>query len=314
MIPLTGTFEASLYACPICNHTRVELFCRVFDRVQKRNERLWDILCCLHCGFGWTSPELAEQEVEAYYAPDYLGETARAIEEFHSGRLARSRSWRKETEKVRLLERYLPRGKILDVGCGDGRFLWALDGERWERTGVDLARAAVELVRSKITDLSLISGDIFCAELEAGSFDAVTFWHALEHVSHPERVLARARDLLRPGGRILISLPAFDSLQARMFRRYWYAFDDVPRHLHHFSRAALDLLLVNSGLRLESHLFFSRLVNFHCLKHSLLNWSQERFNSRIPYYLLKPLLFGFPLVEQLSGEYGMATTIARKPG
>jgi SAM-dependent methyltransferase len=268
----------------------------------------------MRCGFGWTSPQLAEREVAAHYAPDYLGETPRAIEEFLSGKLARTRSWRKETEKVRLLERCVPRGRILDVGCGDGRFLWALDSDRWERTGVDLARAAVELVRSRIKGLSMISGDIFCADLEAGSFDVVTFWHALEHLSHPERVLSRAGDLLRAGGRILISLPAFDSLQARMFRRYWYAFDDVPRHQHHFSRAALDLLLANSGLRVESHLFFSRLVNFHCLKHSLLNWSQERFKSRLPYYLLKPLLFGFPLVERLSGKYGMATTIARKSG
>src|SRR5262245_32210590 len=305
--------EASMYACPICSDTRVELFCRVFDRLQRRREKLWDILRCLSCGFGWTSPQLAQQEVAAYYAPDYLGETARAIEEFRSGKLVRTRSWRKETEKVRLLERCVPHGKILDVGCGDARFLWALDSNRWERTGVDPARASVELVRSSIRGLSLISGDIFSADLETGSFDAVTFWHALEHVSHPERVLSRASDLLRPGGRILISLPAFDSLQARIFRRYWYAFDDVPRHLHHFSRPALDLLLANSGLRVEGHLFFSRLVNFHCLKHSLLNWSQERFNSRIPYYLLKPLLFGFPLVEQLSGKYGMATTIARKP-
>jgi 2-polyprenyl-3-methyl-5-hydroxy-6-metoxy-1,4-benzoquinol methylase len=282
--------------------------------MQGRTEKLWDILRCLRCGFGWTSPRLAEREVAAHYAPDYLGETARAIEEFRSGRLARTRSWRKETEKVRLLEGYVPHGRILDVGCGDGRFLWALDGERWERTGVDLARATVDLVRSRITGLALISGDIFCDRLEAGSFDAVTFWHALEHVPHPERVLVRAGDLLRPGGRILISLPAFDSLQARIFRRYWYAFDDVPRHLHHFSRAALDLLLANSGLKVESHLFFSRVVNFHCLKHSLLNWSQDRFTSRLPYYLLKPLLFGFLLVEQFSGKYGMATTIARKPG
>ena len=302
-----------MHTCPVCRHTRVELFCRAFDRVQGHPEKLWDILRCLNCGLGWTSPQLTEREVAAFYASDYLGETSRAVAEFLSGKLVRTRSWRKETEKVRLLERYVPRGRILDVGCGDGKFLWALDPERWQRTGIDLAQDTLELVRSKIPGLSLISADIFCASLEAASFDAVTFWHALEHLPLPERVLARARDLLRPGGRILVSLPAFDSLQARMFRRYWYGFDDVPRHLYHFSRTAMDLLLTNCGLSVESHLFFSRLVNFHCLKHSLLNWSQERFNSRIPYYGLKPLLFGFPLIERLTGKYGMATTIARKP-
>ncbi len=111
---------------------------------------------------------------------------------------------------------------------------------------------------------------------------------------------------------MFISLPRLDSIQAAIFKRYWYPFDDVPRHLYHFSRKALLLLLRQTDFEIERIVFFSRRVNFHSLKHSLLNWSRERTGSAVPYYLLKPLLLFFPLVEEITGSYGILTMIARK--
>jgi SAM-dependent methyltransferase len=306
------TTLASKNSCQVCHSANPEHFCAVFDRVLQRPEELWEVLRCKECGFGWTAPPLAEDEIAGYYPPVYLGNTGQALDEFFSGQLTRSRSWRKETEKTRLVERFAPGGKILDVGAGDGKFLWALDQEKWERTGVETAHEVVELVRSKMPALNLVAGDIYSDQLAPGKFDVITFWHVLEHLPRPRSVLARATLLLRPGGWLFISLPNLDSLQARIFRRHWYAFDDVPRHLYHFSREALKRVLQEQGLQIHASLFFSRLVNFHCLKHSLINWSEERYASIIPYYLLKPLLLGFPIVEKLSGKYGMLTVIARK--
>jgi SAM-dependent methyltransferase len=306
------TSFAGQNSCQVCHSSNLEHFCHVFDRVLQRPEKTWEVRRCKDCGFGWTAPPLDENLIAGYYPPVYLGNTSQALDEFFSGQLTRSRSWRKETEKRHLVERFTAGGKILDVGAGDGRFLWALDQEKWERTGVESAREVVELVRSNMPRLNLVAGDIYSDQLAPGKFDVVTFWHVLEHLPGPRRVLARAASLLRPGGWIFISLPNLQSFQARLFRRHWYAFDDVPRHLYHFSPQALERLLQEQGLQIRARLFFSRLVNFHCLKHSLINWSKERYGSRIPYYLLKPLLLGFPIVEKLSGKYGMLTVVARK--
>jgi SAM-dependent methyltransferase len=213
---------------------------------------------------------------------------------------------------VRLVERFVAGGALLDVGCGEGRFLWALDPARWRRTGVELSAETVARMAGRVPDLRLVAGDLDSPALEAGGFDVVTFWHVLEHLPDTPAVLARARDLLRPGGRLVVSLPNFASLQARLFRRHWYGFDDVPRHLHHFSPDSLARLLEAAGLAVEARLFFSRIVSFHCLKHSALNWSLDRFGSRVPYYAVKGLLFGFPLVEALTGRYGMLAMVARR--
>ena len=255
---------------------------------------------------------LSEEEIKHYYPPTYHGDTLQTIEAFLSGELQRSRSWKGEKEKGELVQQFVEGGRILDVGCADGKFLWALDPEKWDRTGVEFAEQTVRLVNEKIRDLTLIEGDLFSDQLPENSFDVITFWHVLEHLPRSREVLKRVHELLRPGGRLFISLPNFDSLQAQLFQRHWYAFDDVPRHLYHFAPRPLDLLLKENGLKVCKHVFFSTRVNFHCLKYSLINWSEAHFGSRLPYYMLKPLLMVFPLAERFSGRWGMLTTISRK--
>lgn len=298
--------------CLACGSPEVEDYCSVPDRLRRRFEETWRIRRCRRCGFGWTAPMPAPEELPSLYPPGYLGDTEGMLDDFLSGRLQRTRSWRGEMEKARLLERLLPAGKILDVGCGDGRFLLALDPARYERTGVDHAAPVLDSVRSRISDLRLIAGDLHTAGLEQGSFDAVTFWHALEHMPDPRRVLRRAAALLKSGGLLVVSLPNLQSIQARLFRSHWYAFDDVPRHLYHFSIRSLDVLLEETGFRVICRLPFSRRVNFHCLKHSLLNRCVRKKGGRAAYYALKPALFAIAALERLSGRPGIITVVARK--
>lgn len=297
--------------CSVCGSSNCELFCTAFDRFLGKRDPLWEIRRCRSCGFGWTFPPLEPEQIGDHYPAHYTGEVEATVRAFLSGRLLGSRSWRKETEKVRLVERFIPAGRILDVGCGDGKFLWALEPRRWDRHGVERNARVVDYVSSSIAGIRLVAGGVFSRELAPASFDVITFWHVLEHLPDPRRILKRLVQLLVPGGWVVISLPNLASLQARIFRHYWYAFDDVPRHLYHFSPPSLDLLLREAGFQVQKHLFFSPTVNIHSLKYSLINWSEETFHTRLPYYLLKPLLFAFQLVERTSGRYGMLTTVAR---
>jgi SAM-dependent methyltransferase len=300
--------------CPLCTGKRSYRFCETYDRVLQTPEVLWQVMRCPDCGYGWTEPRLAEDQIGQYYPASYLGDTHKMIAEYRSGRLQKSRSWRKETEKAQLLERFLQGGRILDVGCADARFLLSLRAERWERWGVEFSTSVVETIAARFPDLRMVSRDIWATQLPEGHFDVICFWHVLEHLPAPDRVLARVRQLLRPGGLVVVSVPNVDSLQAHLFGRYWYGFDDVPRHLHHFSPPVLARLFDSAGLSWkEGPLFFSRIVNHHCLKHSLINWCEDRFGNRLVYYGLKPLLLSLPLLERLIGQYGMVTVVGQKP-
>lgn len=299
--------------CLVCASMRTECFCRTHDRLRNRPEEKWQVLRCRDCGFGWTFPMPSEVEIQKYYPSDYLGSTREMIREFQTLALQKSRSWKKEAEKVNFLESFAPGGSILDVGCAEGKFLWALDGKRWRRTGVEISREVVEETGRHFKEIRWIAGDIFSSQLESGSFDAVTFWHVFEHLHRPRDVLSRTFELLAPGGWAILSLPNLESLQAQWFRRHWFAFDDIPRHLFHYSPASLRILLQEAGFEIAAQRFFSRIVNFHSWKYTLINWSECRSGNRRAYYLFKPLLFLMPGLERISGKYGMVTMVARKP-
>ena len=151
----------------------------------------------------------SSDELQRHYPASYLGDTPKTIQSFLSGELQRTRSWRNETDKVALLESFVCSGTILDVGCADAKFLWALDPQKWQRSGVDFAAKTLQQVRRGISGLDLIEGDIFSSSLQPQSFDVITFWHVLEHLPRPGEVISRVRELLRPGGWIFISPPQF---------------------------------------------------------------------------------------------------------
>ncbi len=77
------------------------------------------------------------------------------------------------------------------------------------------------------------------------------------------------------------------SLQGRLSQRHWYAFDDVPRHLYHFAPGPLEILLKERTESLQARVLLTQ-VNFHCVRYSLINWSEAHFGSRLRYYILKP--------------------------
>ena len=240
-----------LPSCPVCSGRQYSKVCEVTDRFLKRSDKLYQVLKCRDCGLGRTEPFPRLEEIPSLYPKTYSGDITRVVDAYLGGRLIGTSSWRMETEKVGLLETFKGGGTILDVGCAEGKFLWALDPLRWDRNGIELNRDTVELVKEKISGMNYIWGDLESPQLETNSFDVITFWHVLEHVPNPVSVIKRGFQLLKPGGIAIISLPNLASLQVEIFGRYWYAFDDVPRHLFHFTPPALTRLLENQGFELE---------------------------------------------------------------
>jgi hypothetical protein len=84
--------------------------------------------------------------------------------------------------------------------------------------------------------------------LEPEAYAAVSFRHSLEHVVDPVGDLTTVRRALAPGGLALVTVPAFDSGQARRFRSRWYHLD-LPRHRTHFTRLGLVEAFMRAGLQ-----------------------------------------------------------------
>jgi len=152
-------------------------------------------------------------------------------------------------KKIGVLLRDVPDARILDVGCGAALFFDAL--EPFGRVeGLESDSAAV--MRSGRWRDRIFVGDLD-DRFAAAPYDLILMLDVLEHIAGPEQVLRRAGGLLRPGGRILITVPAFKWL--------WTAHDEMNRHVTRYSAAELRRVVAASGLvTLESSYLFQSLV------------------------------------------------------
>lgn len=151
---------------------------------------------------------------------------------------------RRETDaEIRFLSS-VARGRLLDVGCGSGGWMLAMQRRGWEVEGVDFDRSAVAMATSK--GLRVRVGSLEEQGYDDESFDAITLSHVIEHVPDPAKTLRECRRILKPNGKIVIVTPNSDSLSHRVFGSYWRGLEP-PRHLHIFSLSSMDLLLNNTG-------------------------------------------------------------------
>jgi 2-polyprenyl-3-methyl-5-hydroxy-6-metoxy-1,4-benzoquinol methylase len=147
--------------------------------------------------------------------------------------------------------RILPRrpGRLVDVGSGKGHFLDAARRAGWAVRGIELSEEAAAEARRRYGLTTTVVADWADAE-EGGPFEAITFWHVLEHLPDPVAALQHARRLLAPDGVIVVSVPNLASWQARIFGDAWLHLD-IPRHVVHFTPETLAMVLSRAGFEVE---------------------------------------------------------------
>lgn len=149
-------------------------------------------------------------------------------------------------DKVSLINSYQPlKGRILDIGAGTGDFLLEAKNQNWDILGIEPNDKAKGIAVGK----GIKFGDTI-EKLESNSFDVITMWHVLEHVPDVEHQIAELKRLLKPSGTIIIAVPNFKSYDAKYYKEFWAAYD-VPRHLWHFSKTAIEKLFDKQNMNLE---------------------------------------------------------------
>jgi SAM-dependent methyltransferase len=198
-------------------------------------------VACTACGLRYTRPLPGPAELAGLYRSGYHRALSSRLwsADFISVLLERSVLW----ERRRALA-VLPRGRLLDVGCGNGAFLARLGGGGWAVEGTDTSPAACALTRAK--GVPVHEGDLAGARFPDGAFDVVTLWHVLEHLTEPLVELAEIRRILRPGGWLAIQVPDADSPTLRLCGEHWFPLS-VPRHLQHFTFDSLRQTLERAG-------------------------------------------------------------------
>jgi ubiquinone/menaquinone biosynthesis C-methylase UbiE len=157
-------------------------------------------------------------------------------------------AWRRR--RALLLAEARPGERVLDLGCGAGRFVAALAAAGAEPVGVELAQAALDRAARNApgADLRLLEDD-GSLPLDHASVDLVWCSEVLEHVADTAHVLLEARRVLRPGGRLLVTVPFHGRVKGALiaFARFDAHFDPLGDHLRFYTRTSLAATLRDAG-------------------------------------------------------------------
>jgi SAM-dependent methyltransferase len=156
------------------------------------------------------------------------------------------------------IEPLLPRhaARVLEVGCGGGGTLaWMKESGRADWTaGIELSPEAAAVAVTRVDDVRCGDANALLDDLPAESFDLVLCLDVLEHLPDPWAALSKIQSLLRPGGRIITSLPNVrhhSVVLPLLFRGRWEYRDAgiMDRtHLRFFSRQGIAALMRGAGL------------------------------------------------------------------
>ena len=254
--------------CTWCGSNQYETCFEGPDRLE-RLPGTFRLVRCTQCGLYRQNPRLIWDLLQHYYPEDYKAYTYR---------VEKTRSWRQRIanygnyKRYRAIRRHIKGGRILEIGCGTGGFIQELirSGD-WVILGIEPNPKAAEYAQ-KMTRATIYSSKFCDVELEPGSFDAIVLWTVLEHLDQPIEDLRYIHRLLKKNGWLFFSIPNVDSLNLKIFKKYWSGWD-LPRHLHIFPRNTLYEILNQLGFSVVDARCIS--TSYQALGHNLDFWSQE---------------------------------------
>ena len=183
-----------------------------------------------------TSPRPKTEDLPKYYqSQDYISHTDQK-HGFLSSLYQLVKKWSLQRKTKLIYTQNNGFGSILDVGAGTGDFLKEAKKKGWEVFGMEPNKNASYLASQKGIELKQTIN-----EFKGVQFDVITLWHVLEHIPNLEETILDLASLLKRNGTLIIAVPNFKSYDAQYYGKYWAAYD-VPRHLWHFSKDAMDKL------------------------------------------------------------------------
>ncbi len=207
---------------------------------------------------------------------------------------------------MRWIGQHRPPGSLLDVGPGTGIFLYLAAEAGWQPFGIDICEESAQKADQEF-GLSVDVGEFETHDYALGSFDCITMLDVLEHMLDPLAAIARAHELLAPGGVLYIAVPNQHCLLTVIFDRYirmhgpWrhYFMDRlyVDPHVFFFNPEALSAALQRAGFEIVG----LRAGNVYLGRY------------RLPLWMRVPL----EIVLKAGSFLGMSAKIliiARKPG
>jgi SAM-dependent methyltransferase len=236
-------FEST--ACDFCGSTKTRVLFEGPDRLLGLPGH-FRVVQCVQCGLLRQDPRPTRETISFYYPLEY---EPFAIDKEHSC----LRRWERRYgmfKRRRAIERRCSGGRLLDVGCATGDFLYEMARSgRWEVEGVEPNAEAARYGQEHF-GLTIHVGELKTVDLPAKAYDVITMWDVFEHLHDPMANLRIIARLLKPGGWFVFSIPNVESWERWLFGKHWRGWE-LPRHLYFPTRKLMTAMLHEVGMDIQ---------------------------------------------------------------
>lgn len=226
--------------CRLCGHGPLRPFYNQGNRDEFTFHR------CPNCGL--VNYDLGGGLDQLKYASEFVD----PFDERHRRNVA-------QTVTHRFLRRRVPTpGRLLEIGCGNGRLLHLARSGGWEVRGLELSPFLAASVKARLGIDVVVADYMEYSHGTGEAFDLVLLRHVLEHLMDPKRAMMGISALLKEGGYALLEFPNIDGLDTRLKRwlrragiyRKKYPETWRPGHCNEYCRRSFEFLLRETGFEL----------------------------------------------------------------
>ena len=302
--------------CVVCQKNDFQFVYKGYDRLHSIHDEFHIIQCC-HCKSHTVFPRLSQEESKKYYPDDYSCYTI-AIEDIKSDfkRIDKLIHRKKLCNQV-IKRSKVKNGRILDIGCATGNFLYGMKNLGWDCYGVEPSEYAATYAKNRF-NLNIFNGYFEKADFPNNYFDVITLWDVLEHTSDPNELLKKIKGLLKSDGVLLLTMPNSESWGRHFFGQYWAGWD-MPRHYNAFSPTSISTLFKHNGFIINDifgftgrHGVFMMSINFWLNDSKLNKTIKKIIHDTLNSIFIRLLLFPFFILSERFGCSSIMAISAKK--
>lgn len=235
--------------CPNCGSNNFSIYAKGFDYEYHTCENEFSFVSCNVCSLVFLNPIPLPECIVNIYPPNY--------KPFHYNKKGPDviTAVRNVLERRKALyyRDILPdNARILDVGCGDGRYLNILRNvnPRWKLQGIDFGEIAVK--RARESGLDVIMGTYETLDMGEDCYDLTILNQAIEHIVEPDAIVRKLHKELKTGGYLNIETPSLDGLDHHLFKNTFWGGYHFPRHITLFNKKTITAFLECRGFSVTS--------------------------------------------------------------
>lgn len=228
--------------CNLCNSVNYKLKYNIAYK-----DIIFKIAKCEKCGLVFQNPLPTDKQIKEMYDKDYFN--GKGFDEgvnYYEGLKNKEAFDYIATSRIDNIEKFIKKGKILDIGCGMGDFLDVAKKKGWNTHGVELSEYSSKIAKEKF-GLDIFQGKIEDKLFKQKGFDAIIMIEVIEHLDNPKETLKRCNKIMKKDGLIVIGTADIGSIYARIKGKNWSYI--LLGHLHYFSKKTLVKMLTESGFK-----------------------------------------------------------------